>query len=1300
MPVAVSPAVEIKVNSGSYVTAVGGVNVAAGDVVTIRLVSTNVDSWYCQCISTDDLSDKDAINAGATPDPVAHTLTFTVPAGSPGRTFRFESVVNGMLTQQRLDSSLRTTFALYVLTTGGRRVLAADEQLESDPVFGYIASVNALIRNPSPGSGEANLSANVGDGADVFRDKVGVTFNFRGIKGLNGLSAAVNADNVEIDSSGIKGANVGDGADVFRDRTTDTFNFRGIKGVGGLSAVVSGDNVEISGAALNQCCNVMDYGAFATGISDDGPGFRAAIEAARVAGHNKVCVPPGTYYFGTSYKAGRYTAVLITEPTQIIGIGGARAGSQGVRITVAAGLTGFAAYAGKAAEGGTGADGWSLRGIDIRSAGASSVVAYAPSTAYTVGQLIKPNSLIQLGVADTGGNKHLYEVIRAGTTAADVETVAIAAEPHTPDRCTPWTANTAIKAGTIVRSTDGSGTKWNVFFIAQNDGTTHATTEPTWNFTPSATTSDNGITWECLTNPNILVMGTVVCRVVAFCGVISMARGLFDDCRFVDFQNAGLMVEGNASTPIIDADANGTVVFNCDFLPPFAGGGNKGLGLYFRGGEMRGSAVIGCRFISRVATNQGNVALPTDGTQHQHGLLDGSTFGVQVIGCTANGGFTGFDYWFAGSSSEGVAIGCHSNIGRCRFDSSSSAIGLQGGVLWSILGGPKSFSTTSTAITKDGLKHAVEVSPDGLKVAGLNGGNTGPFHYTTDLVDTGDIGQYPLSGWLYHAWASSSYAAWAIANRQVATHANAPRGREGGEMLLPNGTDFGPASDSIGVFSNLNEYIGSQSFNRRGGYRRVGDIVMRPDRAAAGAFAADVVVTAGHEGPVWTANTAKLAKVNPGSGSAHLASVVAPTDPNNHRRFVCTVAGTTHATTEPAGFATAPTPGVSTVSDGTVTWLYIGDAPVRQPTWFAGANAGSEWIDIPLTTTTNAEVKPLSAVDISGYDDGVYTFDYEIRAVCRLDVGLTAACSYKLRDSVVVISGAVVDNVTTWLESVSVEGSIDPALLEVFDGSNIAGLQITGVAGYLINWSGRYKVNGTIDLDSGPTGVTPVAPDVIFGSNLKRWYKENYTAATGVWVDETGTYNTSQSGSGRRPASSTINSHTCVSFDGTDDGLVAGTGTAPFSTACTIFGVLQTSSLVGTAYLWAKTYGGAALGIGATLGHSHLLEAWINSSSSPAPADSDALVDDNTPHVFVMRWNGATVELWVDDVLQATTQTKASPLNTTSDLLSLGSAIFTSDGTHDYHYGGKLGNTGLADRAATDDEIHSLSAYLAAWAGV
>lgn len=40
--------------------------------------------------------------------------------------------------------------------------------------------------------------ANVGSGADIWKDKTSVTFNVRGILGIEGISAVVNADNIDI----------------------------------------------------------------------------------------------------------------------------------------------------------------------------------------------------------------------------------------------------------------------------------------------------------------------------------------------------------------------------------------------------------------------------------------------------------------------------------------------------------------------------------------------------------------------------------------------------------------------------------------------------------------------------------------------------------------------------------------------------------------------------------------------------------------------------------------------------------------------------------------------------------------------------------------------------------------------------------------------------------------------------------------------------------------------------------------------------------------------------------------------
>ena len=73
----------------------------------------------------------------------------------------------------------------------------------ADYVMTYDASATAhkkVLLNNLPGGGETNTSSNVGAGADVFKQKTGVDFEFRGINAASTkISAAVNVDNIDID---------------------------------------------------------------------------------------------------------------------------------------------------------------------------------------------------------------------------------------------------------------------------------------------------------------------------------------------------------------------------------------------------------------------------------------------------------------------------------------------------------------------------------------------------------------------------------------------------------------------------------------------------------------------------------------------------------------------------------------------------------------------------------------------------------------------------------------------------------------------------------------------------------------------------------------------------------------------------------------------------------------------------------------------------------------------------------------------------------------------------------------------
>lgn len=155
-----SPLCEIKDGSAAYVTAVGGVNITPTNTVIIRLASTvDVDAWLIDCLTTDDLSDKDAVTAALVIDSTLRTATFTAPAA--GRTYRFRSRVNSGLDRNGVAKpTYSTTFCLYTVKNG-RRKWAADETTEGNATFGYITQFNALIDSVPSGGNGATVPAGV-----------------------------------------------------------------------------------------------------------------------------------------------------------------------------------------------------------------------------------------------------------------------------------------------------------------------------------------------------------------------------------------------------------------------------------------------------------------------------------------------------------------------------------------------------------------------------------------------------------------------------------------------------------------------------------------------------------------------------------------------------------------------------------------------------------------------------------------------------------------------------------------------------------------------------------------------------------------------------------------------------------------------------------------------------------------------------------------------------------------------------------------------------------------------------------
>jgi len=638
----------------------------------------------------------------------------------------------------------------------------------------------------------------------------------------------------------------------------------------------------------------------ATG-TDDAPAMRAAIALAVATGERVIRILP--LPAGRSYKFA--SRVLVNAPVQIIGQAGAMFGKGNVQITLAAGIeSAFTVSTGAASEGGPGGEGAMLFGLEIVCTPTVTVSDYAANTALTVGQYIRRTKT-------SDANLYMQQVTRAGTTANLTEAQQFdPIEPHVPDRSSVFVPGQAVYLGTSLRSSDN--THWDRCFYVTNAGAGVAGAEPAWNYTLGATTTANGISYRCDLDSSSFYYGTAVasCRIMS--GLYLMAPCHVEDVLVRNAQTAGITIIGNGANETIGSNAQRVILRDVRVKLP---GGSKGVGVYTRGGEFRSLTAINVQVEGSALAGQGVSAMPTNGTQNEHGIIDRGFAGASMwTSCNVRFCY-GFDYWGgAGGNSTSAFVNCTSEGGRVRVEAATVWVGQGNGVFWT--GSGQGYASSAPAIGTDGLHNAFETS--GSLTALMNPG--GPLWAMKHASD-GGYNAFIYSGGRYqHAWLNASRVSFAVTNTLVPDSAAFPNGEDAGAMGMPRGFSLGADDTDTRVFATLADYRGPL----RGGFRRVGDICYRPDRVAASAFAADIVTTAGWAGPVWTATTAKAAR------SALVADVVVPTSGAILNVFKCTTSGTTGGT-EPS-WASAPTIG-NTIADGSVVWTNVGVRAITKTIW-------------------------------------------------------------------------------------------------------------------------------------------------------------------------------------------------------------------------------------------------------------------------------------------------------------------------------------------------------------------------------
>jgi hypothetical protein len=288
-------------------------------------------------------------------------------------------------------------------------------------------------------------------------------------------------------------------------------------------------------------------------------------------------------------------------------------------------------------------------------------------------------------------------------------------------------------------------------------------------------------------------------------------------------------------------------------------------------------------------------------------------------------------------------------------------------------------------------------------------------------------------------------------------------------------------------------------------------------------------------------------------------------------------------------------------------------------------------------------------------------------------------------------------------------------------GTNFTGATIATVGGVAITSfqvvnsttitgvTGAHAV-GTVDVavtNPGGTGTgsalfeytTSDTPADIFGADLQRWYLETYNATTGVWTDETGTYDTVPIGTGHNPSATTINGHVALSFNGTSQILQAGGNTDIVGSEFTVFGVVTCSDSDQYRVVFGK---GAYAGYAWTLAKDWAISAdkaviTVDGLDSGS-AYSDAAINDGNPHAIVAVCDGVNLAIYVDGPTAEADTGLGSP-GTTSDYVTIG-GVSPDLSTLDRFWSGKIGNLGIANVAADAGQVTSLMSYLKTWAGI
>ena len=667
--------------------------------------------------------------------------------------------------------------------------------------------------------------------------------------------------------------------------------------------------------------DVTDHGAVGDGMTDCTLAIQTLINTAVATPGQSVVIylPPGNFRCADDLK--------ITRSIILRGAGGAL----GSDVSYAASTLTFAEGKGVIVETQTAmpipggyADFCIIEGIQFVGA-TLTLPAWTNATWTPLGSLTK----------DINHNRYYYEAIREGTTGA---TIPILKNTYLPDFSLLWPeVPSAVRLGVQVRATAGINAATPVYFECTTAGT-KAGSEPAWNTTVGATTTDGAVTWTARNAAGQWAVdgdaadGVVWrCRVAA--GIYIRAHGVaVRECRFLQFTNAAVQIESQPA-PAGHPASNANSFHLRDLRIVRCGVGVAVRGFDTSAGLAELVDVEGC---GRLWTGTGGVitggvGTGTGGVGIWDGGFTGSTWvACQVVACTGQGYIIGRFDLGAGKTTNPIGallLGCYME-GDClpSVGYGGTVIGGTWGQRWNAADGPVTLGIRGaqgdnniSTFDHTGPKHAIsqlnDQGWDRTLISGNDDNPTPPF-YMGLIYQTTSLRR---AGW----WS------WCHGAPGIAGHSfSGQTASEGpGWDWQPVGEFRGGRPDAFAgqYFVALDAATMRNPRVRRIGEWKVGDRCELQDDGAPGGWTGYIVRTAGHRGTKWKSNM--QVKSDP-------ISIIEPTVngdgiPSPGRKvFKCTTTGTTDAATEPAW------PSSGTVEDGTAVWTFLGTVPEYARTGF------------------------------------------------------------------------------------------------------------------------------------------------------------------------------------------------------------------------------------------------------------------------------------------------------------------------------------------------------------------------------